>query len=78
MPMSRADAAAQVLDARSAISLGQALFAFLARAGEEAANDDFTIEDLGIDIRSGFIELNTDITWNLGDLLEKVDQLASA
>lgn len=73
MPQSRTDAAAAALDTRTALVLGQALFAFLARAGEEADSDDFSIEDNGVDIRTGFIELPTDITWELGTLLEKVD-----
>ncbi|EYR62621.1 hypothetical protein N866_06870 [Actinotalea ferrariae CF5-4] len=78
MPTTRADAAEKVLDTRTALLLGQALFAFIARAGEEAESDDFSLEDAGIDIRSGFIELPSSVTWELGDLLEKVDAAASS
>lgn len=76
MALTRTAAAEQVLDTRTATQLGQALFTFLARAGEEPEMDDFSIEDRGVDIRSGFIEWPSDLHWTLGSLLERVDELA--
>lgn len=45
------------LDARTAISLGEALFNFLAGTNEEAELDEFNWEDTGVAISSGFIQM---------------------
>lgn len=78
MPTPRKDAAKSVLDTRTALLLGQALFVFLARGGDETEMDDFSLEDAGVEVRSGFIELPSEVRWTLGDLLEKVDEVAQS
>lgn len=58
------------LDALTAIKLGQALFAFLARKNEESDVDVFRFEDAGVEIDSGFIEIDSDTLHTVVNLLD--------
>lgn len=58
------------LDALTAIKLGQALFAFLARKNDESELDEFHFEETGVEITTGFIEIDSN---TLGTVLELLD-----
>lgn len=58
------------LGTHTALKLGEALFNFLARKNEESEMDEFTWEDTGVGIQSGFIEIDSDTLWGLSELLD--------
>lgn len=58
------------LSTHTALKLGEALFNFLARKNEESEMDEFTWEDAGVGVQSGFIEIDSDTLWDLSELLE--------
>lgn len=58
------------LGTHTALKLGEALFNFLARKNEESEMDEFTWEDAGVGVQSGFIEIDSDTLWELSELLD--------
>lgn len=59
------------LDTHTALRLGEALFNFLARKNDESEMDEFTWEDTGVGVQSGFIEIDSDTLYNLSELLDE-------
>jgi hypothetical protein len=62
------------LDLRTSIRLGEALFRFLARVNAESELDEFTFEDTGVAISSGFIEMDADLRDSVSELLDDSDR----
>lgn len=58
------------LSTHTALKLGEALFNFLARKNEESEMDEFTWEDAGVGVQSGFIEIDSDTMYDLSELLD--------
>lgn len=59
------------LDTVTAVRLGQALYAFLARTSPDADMDEFAWEDAGVSITSGFIEIDEEVAGTVQLLIER-------
>lgn len=59
------------LDTLTCLALGQAFYRFLARLNDEADSDEFTWEDAGVMVSSGFIEIDTDTLATVSDLIDR-------
>lgn len=60
------------LDTVTALRLGDALWRFLARLNAESDVDEFTWEDAGVNIASGFIEIDSEALLDVQVLLEQL------